>query len=130
MAIYGVALVALCYFSGMFVGELFGRLLGVSANIGGVGFAMILLVVLTNALEKKGKWTAQAQSGVDFWKNMYIPATVAMAASQNVFQAINGGTLAIFGGLFGVALGFLLLPLLNRIGDPGSEKRKEAPPHD
>ena len=45
MIIYGVALLSVCLLVGMYTGGLLGALLGVSANIGGVGIAMVLLVL-------------------------------------------------------------------------------------
>ncbi|SVD70720.1 uncharacterized protein METZ01_LOCUS423574, partial [marine metagenome] len=36
MVIYGVALLAFCFISGLFLGELLGRLIGIEANLGGV----------------------------------------------------------------------------------------------
>lgn len=48
MAIYGVALLAACYIVGIFLGDMFGALVGVKANVGGVGFAMLFLILLTN----------------------------------------------------------------------------------
>lgn len=37
MIIYGLMLMGLCMFAGLIVGDLLGLLLGISANIGGVG---------------------------------------------------------------------------------------------
>ena len=47
--IYGVALLAGCMFVGSFVGNLLGLLTGLNSDIGGVGFAMILLLLVTNS---------------------------------------------------------------------------------
>ena len=44
MIIYGVALLAGCYMAGNLIGDVLGMALGVNANIGGVGFAMLLLI--------------------------------------------------------------------------------------
>ena len=44
MVIYGVALLAGCYMAGNVIGDILGALLGVKANIGGVGFAMLFLI--------------------------------------------------------------------------------------
>ena len=41
MIIYGLMLMGLCMFAGLIVGDLLGLLLGISANIGGVGFASL-----------------------------------------------------------------------------------------
>ena len=43
MTIFGVALLAFCTLVGVFVGDLLGIVLGVKANVGGVGLAMMLL---------------------------------------------------------------------------------------
>ncbi len=54
MIIYGLMLMGLCMFAGLIVGDLLGLLLGISANIGGVGFAMLFLVVISQKLTEKG----------------------------------------------------------------------------
>ena len=46
MIIYGVAFLALCTLAGLFVGELLGQWMGIPANVGGVGIAMLLLIGL------------------------------------------------------------------------------------
>lgn len=46
MIIYGVALLAFCFLTGNYIGDILGALLGVKANVGGVGFAMLLLLFL------------------------------------------------------------------------------------
>lgn len=48
MIIYGVALLAFCYLAGIYLGDILGVALGVKANVGGVGFAMLLLIILSN----------------------------------------------------------------------------------
>ena len=45
MVIYGVALLAVCMLVGVLLGELLGELIGVQANVGGVGIAMLLLIL-------------------------------------------------------------------------------------
>ena len=47
MVIYGVALLAGCYMAGNVIGDVLGALLGVKANIGGVGFAMLFLIIIS-----------------------------------------------------------------------------------
>ena len=47
MIIYGVALLAGCYMAGNLIGDVLGMALGVNANIGGVGFAMLLLFIVS-----------------------------------------------------------------------------------
>ncbi len=47
MVIYGVAILSFCMLLGLILGELFGKMLGIDANIGGVGLAMVFLVLLS-----------------------------------------------------------------------------------
>ena len=118
MAVYGVAILAVCYFAGILVGDIFGILLKVKANVGGVGFAMLFLILLTQYLSKKGKLPKATESGIAFWSAMYIPIVVAMAAQQNVVAAIKGGPLAILAGLVSVIVAFMFVPLLSKKVSP------------
>lgn len=55
MVIYGVALLSACFLAGNFLGDILGALLHVKANVGGVGFAMLFLILLaTKALMPDG----------------------------------------------------------------------------
>lgn len=116
MVIFGVTLLAVCMLAGVFIGDLLGKLLGVDANIGGVGIAMLMLVLLVDYLMKKGKLSKPAQQGVSFWSAMYIPIVVAMAAQQNVVAAVKGGPMAILAGLAAVIVSFALIPSISKIG--------------
>ncbi len=116
MIIYGVAFLALCTLFGLFVGELLGKLLGVPANVGGVGIAMLLLIFIGSYLNKRGLFAAKAEQGVEFWSAIYIPIVVAMAAQQNVLGALSGGPMAILAGTVAVVASFAMVPLLDRIG--------------
>lgn len=112
--IYGVALLAGCMFAGSFLGNLLGLLTGLNSDIGGVGFAMILLLLLTNS-PKVTKFLPETYTkGINFWKEMYIPVTIAMSASQNVVSALNGGVLALVSGVGVVLIMLLLIPLFNK----------------
>lgn len=108
MAIYGVALLAACYIVGIFLGDVFGGLVGVKANVGGVGFAMLFLILLSNKGIDEGWLDSKAQSG-------YIPIVVAMSSIQNVVAALKGGPLAIGGGVVGVAVAFALIPIIGKL---------------
>ena len=44
MVIFGTALLAACYLAGIFIGELIAVLIGVKADVGEVGIAMMLLI--------------------------------------------------------------------------------------
>jgi len=116
MKIYGVALLAGCFLVGKYAGNLLGALIGVDGDVGGVGFAMILLMLLSTYLRKKDRLVRETEDGILFWTSMYIPIIVAMAASQNVRSAITGGWVAIITGLAITLVCFLLVPLISRIG--------------
>jgi malonate transporter MadL subunit len=118
MVIYGVAILAFCYITGQLAGELLGRLIGVEANVGGVGFAMLLLVFLNDWFAKKGYTNALTEKGIDFWSQMYIPIVVAMSATQNVKVAVSSGLIAVFAGIVPVLLCLSTIPLLTRFAKP------------
>ena len=113
MTIYGVALLAVCYIIGQLFGENLGKILGIDTNVGGVGFAMLILIVLSDWLSKKGFMKPETESGISFWNQMYIPIIVAMAATQNVAAAISGGLLAILAGIIPTAIAFAMIPVLS-----------------
>ena len=116
MAIYGTALLAACLLMGSLIGQLLGQFLGIEKNIGGVGIAMLLLIVACDGLQRSGRMKAPTEQGIVFWSAIYIPIVVAMAASQNVRAAITGGPLAILAGVAGVLACFALVPVVARIG--------------
>ena len=116
MIIYGVALLSVCLVTGMLVGEYLGVLIGVEANVGGVGIAMLLLVLACNTSRLKPMVDGLSGDGIKFWSAMYIPIVVAMAARQNVVAAVDGGLLALVAGVAAVVVSFALVPVLSRIG--------------
>lgn len=115
MIIYGVMILSMCMFVGLFIGELLGKALGVAGNVGGIGFAMLLLVVVIEYLLKNDKISQRAQDGIYFWRYLYIPLVVAMACRQNVVGAISGGPVAIISGVLVVIILFLLVPLVTKL---------------
>ncbi len=115
MIIYGVALLSLCYLTGVVLGDLLGQLLGVKANVGGVGIAMLLLLLVAGRTSVTLNINATTASGITFWSAMYIPIVVAMAAKQNVAAALSGGWMAILAGVAAVLVSFALVPLLSRL---------------
>ncbi|MDT8397883.1 MAG: malonate transporter subunit MadL [Pseudomonadales bacterium] len=129
MIIYGVALLSACLLAGQFAGELLGQWLGVQANVGGVGIAMLLLMLACQSERCNALIAGPAGRGIHFWSAMYIPIVVAMAATQNVAAAVDGGLLAILAAVLAVIAGFALVPLLSRIGKPG-EALPPASDHD
>ncbi len=120
MVIYGVSLLAACMIAGLFLGEILGQLIGVQANVGGVGIAMLLMILLSDRLRKAGKLKPLTEQGVLFWSSIYIPVVVAMAAKQNVLAAVEGGAAAILAGAGAVVVSFALVPVFSRIGVPPS----------
>ncbi|KPJ93182.1 MAG: malonate transporter [Gemmatimonas sp. SG8_17] len=119
MVIYGVALLAACMLGGIYVGELLGKLIGVEANVGGVGIAMLLLILLSDYLRRNGRLNPVSRQGVVFWSSIYIPVVVAMAAKQNVIAAVKGGPAALLSGALAVLVSFALVPVISRIGKTG-----------
>ena len=117
MIIYGVAILAGCYLAGVLAGELLGWLMGVDANVGGVGIGMLLLIYATSKSSERLSLPPITESGITFWSAMYIPIVIAMAAKQNVVGAISSGWMAIIAGFLAVAASFALIPLLSKVGD-------------
>jgi malonate transporter MadL subunit len=115
MIIYGVALLATCLVTGMITGEYLGLAIGVEANVGGVGIAMLLLVIACNLSRFKLPVDGPSGDGIKFWSAMYIPIVVAMAARQNVVAAVDGGLLALLAGVAAVVVSFALVPVISRI---------------
>lgn len=109
MVIYGVALLSACFLAGNFLGDILGALLHVKANVGGVGFAMLFLILLSNKGIDAGWLDKKSQEGI-----AYIPIVVAMSSIQNVVAAISGGAVAILGGLLCTVFGFLLIPIMSK----------------
>jgi hypothetical protein len=118
MTIYGVALLAVSTIVGLALGDELGALLGIKANVGGVGFAMLLLIFSTEWLKVRGRFAPPSAAGVVFWSNMYIPIVVAMSAQQNVLASVKGGPLALLAGAVGTGLSFAMIPALARLGRP------------
>lgn len=125
MTIYGVALLAFCYLAGKLLGFLLGDLLQFDGDIGGVGFAMIILILGHNYLKKKDLIQTPSTNGILFWSSMYLPVIVAMAATSNVHAALSGGMVAVLAGLIATIAGFLLVPVLSKIGRPNTEEVSE-----
>ncbi|MCM3728896.1 malonate transporter subunit MadL [Neobacillus cucumis] len=116
MIIFGVAILSICFLSGVFFGDLLGHILGIDANVGGVGFAMLMLILLVEYFKKKDKLNKQTQEGLAFWSGMYIPIVIAMSAQQNVVAALDGGFLAIVAGVAVVVISWAVVPLLSKGG--------------
>ena len=116
MIIYGTAILAACHLLGVFIGDALGALIGVKANVGGVGIAMILLIAARIHLHKRGLMPATTEGGVNFWAALYIPVVVAMAAQQNVVAALKGGPVALMAAFGAVACCVCVIAFINRTG--------------
>ena len=125
MIIYGVALLSGCLLLGLLGGEILGVILGVQANVGGVGIAMLLLVLACSSRKFKTLVEGDSGKGIKFWSAMYIPIIVAMAAKQNVVAAVNGGMVALAAGVMAVIACFALVPVLSKLGSKGAAVSKD-----
>ena len=121
MIIYGVALLSVSLILGMLIGEALGVMLGVDANVGGVGIALLFLVFASNSESFRALTAGTAGEGIKFWSAMYIPIVVAMAAQQNVAAATDGGMLALVAGMVAVFVSFALVPVISRLGGSNSD---------
>lgn len=124
MVFYGTAILSGCLVAGLVLGKLLGLVIGVDANVGGVGIAMLLLIVICDRLQATGKIKPLTEQGIAFWGAIYIPVVVAMAASQNVIAALKGGPVAIVAGVLSVAGCFMLVPVLSKMG--GNENPQDS----
>ena len=117
MEIYGFALVGICMFIGSTVGNLLGNLIGLNKDMGGVGFAMLLLIMITNYLKVRGNPISEkTNNGIKLLSALYIPIVVAMSATQDVLTAFSGGTLAFVAGGITTVVCLYLVPLISKLG--------------
>ena len=114
MIIYGTALLAACHLLGIVLGDLLGHALGVKTNVGGVGIAMLLLIVARLLMARRNILPKLTELGVEYWGAMYIPVVVAMAAQQDVVAALRGGPVALLSALGAVAVCACVIALINR----------------
>ncbi len=122
--IYGVAILAACMFLGTTIGEIIGLLTGINSDVGGVGFAMLLLLLVTNCKKITNLLPDGWEKGIQFWSAMFLPVIIAMSASQNVYSALSGGAVALVAGVAVVAAAFVFLVLLNTLA--GKIEAKKA----
>ena len=118
MIIYGTALLAACHLVGVVLGDLLGAALGMKTNVGGVGIAMLALILARLYLHRRGWLTTTAEGGVHYWSGIYIPVVVAMAMQQNVVAALRGGPVAVLAAVGGVTVCGLCVAVINRMEPP------------
>lgn len=130
MRIYGVAILAGCFLIGQLVGEFLGKWLHIDGNVGGVGFGMLLLILLGDWMKGKNILEPVTEKGILYWNAMYIPVIVAMSATQNVKAALTGGWVAVMVGVVATGACFLLVPLIAKIGNNKPHQIKEGGAHE
>jgi malonate transporter MadL subunit len=118
MTISGVALLAICTLLGGLLGDWLGIALGVKANVGGVGIAMMLLIAARLWLFRRGLLSGGVRQGVGFWGALYIPIVIAMAAQQNVVSALKSGPVVIIAAIGTLVVCFAAVALISRISGP------------
>ena len=121
MLIYGVAVLAGCYIAGQITGEILGRLLHIDANVGGVGFAMLYLILVNQWMHKRNLFTPEMERGILFWSHLYIPVIVAMSAIQNVKAALSSGLIAVLAGVVPTVICFALIPVVAKLSKQKAE---------
>lgn len=121
MTIFGVALLAACTLLGAWLSDLLGVALHVKSNVGGVGIAMILLILARVWLQKRGALSHPMKLGVEFWASLYIPIVVAMASTQNVAGAVKGGPVVVTAAVGSVVLCWGAMALISRLGRAPAE---------
>ena len=86
MIIYGVALLSVSLIFGMLIGEALGVMLGVDANVGGVGIAMLFLVFASNSTSFKA--LIRALNDVELLaktrNSMAMPTPPTLASTPNI----------------------------------------------
>ena len=121
MIIYGTALLAVCHLLGIFLGDVLGLALGVKTNVGGVGIAMLLLIVARLYMQKRDILPKLTELGVEYWGAMYIPVVVAMAAQQDMVAALRGGPVAVLSAIAAAAICAVVISAINRAERPEEE---------
>ena len=113
--------------SHLFPGDVLGILLGVKANVGSLGLAMMLLMAARVWLQRRGILSHGIKLGVEFWATMYIPIVVAMAAQKNVVAAVRGGPVVLITAVLATGFCFATLTFVGRIGRDRRHKAEVEP---
>ena len=114
MVIIGTAVLAACHLTGVYLGDVLGWVIGAKNNVGGVGIAMLLLILVRWYMVSKGILKKPFENGVNYWAAMYIPVVVAMAAQQNVVAALRGGHVALLAAVVTFVSCFCIISYINR----------------
>jgi len=124
--IYGTAVLAICTLAGLMLGETLGTLIGIKANVGGVGIAMLLLVFVQIICKNRG-WDKPLLPSTQFWGGMYIPVVVAMAMQLDVHKALGAGMVALLSALLTVMACGALIAWINRAEPDTAPVNLDAP---
>ena len=130
MIIYGTALLAVCHLLGIFLGDMLGQALGVKTNVGGVGIAMLLLIVARLHMQRKHILPKLTELGVEYWGALYIPVVVAMAAQQDMVAALRGGPVAVLSAIGAVGVCAVVIAAINRSERPAEDRAAVPLLHD
>ncbi|MGQ9845751.1 MAG: malonate transporter subunit MadL [Caldisericia bacterium] len=113
MEIYGLAILTSLFIVGETIGYSLGKLLNVG-DVGGVGFAMLFLILLTNTKYWNEKVAEKTKNGVKFIGAIYVPIIVAMVLQSNILGAFKSGLVAFLAGGVAVVGMLLLTPFLSK----------------
>ena len=72
MAIYGTAAPSICLICGLIVGKLIGIAIGIDADVGCVGIAVFVLILISGRLESAGPMAKPTQSGELFGSSIWF----------------------------------------------------------
>jgi malonate transporter MadL subunit len=100
--------------AGKTLGIFLGSLAGV-ADIGGVAFAMLFLVLTTNSRGWE-RVSGDTKQGIEIASALYLPVIVAMVFQSDVYGAFASGPLALIAGLLALFTSLLLVNLISRVG--------------
>ena len=91
--IIGTAMLALCHLTGLFLGDVLGWSIGARANVGGVGIAMLMLVLIRLYMVKKGILGKKFEEGKlqldvkeDFFKGEEISEEELFSLMQDFYK--------------------------------------------
>jgi malonate transporter MadL subunit len=89
---------------------------GLGSDVGGVGFAMVIFILIQVYLQKSGKsLDKKTEGGIQFVSAMYIPVVVAMSMNQDVYSALASGLVPLVAGLLAVVIPLALIPVLRKL---------------
>ena len=116
MGIFGLGIIATCMFIGCYLGNLLGAALGLNSDVGGVGFAMVIFILIQVYLRKTNKTlNPQKEGGIKFISALYIPVVVAMSMNQDVYSALASGFVPLIAVLVSVVIPIALIPVLSKL---------------